>query len=524
MSDDLQTLIGKVRTQATGNNNRQQPNLTNTLGLDLVPPQARDLEEAVLGAMLLDKEAVATIIDILKPECFYVEGHQAVYQAMLDLFNKSQPIDLLTVTEQLRKNATIDQAGGSMGVSMLTRRVGASAHLEHHAHIIIEKHILRQLIQVSNLISREAFENTTDVFDLLNKAERELFVITERNINRKVRPINNLVHEALQRMEELRHKEDGLSGVPSGFTQLDRITAGWQKSDLIILAARPGMGKTSFVLSMARNVAVDFKRPVAIFSLEMPAVQLVNRLISGETGINLEKLRRGDMQEFEWIQLYQKIDPLTQAPIFIDDTPSINIFELRAKCRRMVMQHKVELIIIDYLQLMSGGQEGRNTNREQEISFISRSLKSIAKELEVPIIALSQLNRAVESRSGEKRPQLSDLRESGSIEQDADMVTFLYRPDYYEMNKDGGGAEQTGLTEVIISKHRNGSTGKVNIQFIAKFARFVDLDENELFVGVDPLLSGDGVVTMQSKGNGNILSTNGGNNLPPLPPDDEVPF
>jgi replicative DNA helicase len=270
MSDDLQTLIGKVRTQATGNNNRQQPNLTNTLGLDLVPPQARDLEEAVLGAMLLDKEAVATIIDILKPECFYVEGHQAVYQAMLDLFNKSQPIDLLTVTEQLRKNATIDQAGGSMGVSMLTRRVGASAHLEHHAHIIIEKHILRQLIQVSNLISREAFENTTDVFDLLNKAERELFVITERNINRKVRPINNLVHEALQRMEELRHKEDGLSGVPSGFTQLDRITAGWQKSDLIILAARPGMGKTSFVLSMARNVAVDFKRPVAIFSLEMP--------------------------------------------------------------------------------------------------------------------------------------------------------------------------------------------------------------------------------------------------------------
>ncbi len=376
-----------------------------------VQPQARALEEAVLGALMLDKDALPIVIDILSSKSFYIEAHQQIYKAICNLFEESSPVDLLTVTEELKKMGVLDSIGGPYYLVELTNRVASSANIEYHARIISQKFIQRELIRVSTETIRDAYEDTTDVFDLLDKAEQGLFEITQQNLSRGYLGMNTLVNMAIKQFEELSKKSDGLTGVPSGFTALDRVTSGWQPSDLIIVAARPGMGKTSFTLAVAKNAALDFNMGVAFFSLEMSSVQLVNRLISMETQISSEKLRKGNLEEYEWQQLYAQVDKLGKVPIFIDDTPGISIFELRAKCRRLKMQHDIQMVVIDYLQLMTGGGDNKGGNREQEISMISRGLKALAKEINVPVIALSQLSRAVETRGGSKRPMLSDLRE-----------------------------------------------------------------------------------------------------------------
>ncbi len=441
-----------------------------------VPPQAVDLEEAVLGAMMLEKDAVAAVIDILKPEVFYKEAHQKIFEAIKDLFARSEPVDILTVTNELKSNGVLEMVGGPYYITMLTSRIASAANVEFHARIILQKHIQRELINISSEIIKDAFEETTDVFDLLDKAEQSLFTVSETNLRRNWEDMSALIKQAIEDIESAKDSESHLRGVPSGFVSLDRITSGWQKSDLIILAARPSMGKTALALTMARNIAVDFNKPVAIFSLEMSSVQLVIRLIASETELKSEKLKKGNLADFEWEQLHDKIKNLINAKIFIDDTPALTIFELRAKCRRLKQQHNIEMVFVDYLQLMSGGGDNRG-NREQEISQISRSLKALAKELDIPVLALSQLSRAVETRPGQsKRPILSDLRESGAIEQDADLVLFIYRPEYYSIYEDENGNSTQRMAEVIIAKHRNGPTGEVKLRFVDTFARFEDYE------------------------------------------------
>lgn len=497
--NDIKTII-----KSGFSNNRFKKNsgdLTSLL-FDKLPPQARDLEEVVLGGMMLNKDAVVQVIDILKPDSFYLEAHKYIYEAIFELFSKSQPVDILTVTEQLRKKGVLENIGGAYYVAQLTSRVASTANIEHHARIVAEKYILRELITTSNQIIKNAYEDTTDVFELLDAAEQNLFKIAEQNLRRSYDSMPSLVAQALKNLEHIRDHEDTVYGVPSGFVDLDRITAGWQKSDLIILAARPAMGKTAFALNLARNAALDYNKPIAVFSLEMSSLQLVNRLIASETGIGSDKLKRADLKDYEWQQLTTQLDKLSDAPIFIDDTPAINIFELRAKCRRLKMQHDVQLIVIDYLQLMSGNAEGRGGNREQEISAISRALKSIAKELSVPVIALSQLSREVEKRTTDKRPQLSDLRESGAIEQDADMVLFLYRPAYYGFTEDEQGNDVRDVTEVIIAKHRNGALDKVKLKFEPRFTRFKNADNFDSNANSESLSPINEILTLKSKMNG----------------------
>ena len=441
------------------------------------PPQALALEEAVLGALMLDRDAMSNVLDILQAESFYHEAHKLIYKAILRLFEQSKPVDMLTVTQELRTTGELEAAGGPAYIVELTEKVASSANIEYHARIVAQKYIQRELINVSNKIIRDAYEDTTDVFDLLDTAEQGLFDIAEKNMSRSYETMGSLASKALKQLEELKNREDGLTGVPTGFTDIDRLTSGWQPSDLIILAARPGMGKTSFVLSLARNASADFGRGVAIFSLEMSALQLAQRIISMEAEVSSQKLRNGQLEDYEWQQLQSAIERISEAPIYIDDTPGINIFEIRAKCRRLKMQHDISLVIIDYLQLMSGGGENAKGNREQEVSAISRALKMLAKELNVPVIALSQLSRAVEVRGGSKRPQLSDLRESGSIEQDADMVSFIYRPEYYQILEDEEGQSLKGIAELIIAKNRHGALDTIKMRFTADFARFSDLDD-----------------------------------------------
>jgi replicative DNA helicase len=443
-----------------------------------LPPQAVELEEAVLGALMLDKNAVAEVIDLLQPESFYYDSHQKIFKAIHTLFHQTQPIDILTVTQQLRKSGDLELAGGAYYITQLTNRVASAANIEYHSRIVLQKFIQRELIRISSDIIKDAYEETSDVLELLDRAERNLFSIAESNIRRKYEDMHSLISKAIKEVEIASKQESGVTGVPSGFTELDRVTAGWQKSDLIIVAARPGMGKTAFTLSLAKNAAVKFNKPVAFFSLEMSSIQLVNRMIAAETEISTEKLRKGELADYEWQQLNMKVTPLTNAPIFIDDTPALSVFELRAKCRRLASEKKISLIIIDYLQLMTGGGDNKNGNREQEISHISRSLKSIAKELSVPIIALSQLSRAVESRAGQsKRPQLSDLRESGAIEQDADMVMFIYRPEYYGLTETEDNLPTANLAEIIVAKNRNGALKTVNLKFIGHLTKFTDMNE-----------------------------------------------
>ena len=449
-----------------------------------VPPQAKDLEEAVLGAIMLEKTAFDTVVEILKPECFYVDAHQRIFSAMQSLSNKSQPIDILTVVEELRSREELEMVGGPYYVTKLTNTVVSAANIDAHARIILQKFIQRELIRISGEIISDAYEDSTDVFDLLDDAESKLFEITNNHLRKDYNSIDTILVNTIKRIEDLRQRNEDVTGVPSGFAGLDRVTYGWQNTDLIILAARPAVGKTAFALNLARNAAMHPSKPtpVAMFSLEMSAGQLVQRILSAESEIWLEKIARGKMEEYEMKQLYARgIQRLSQAPLFIDDTPALNIFELRAKSRRLKNKHNIGLIIIDYLQLMSGTGENRNANREQEISNISRNLKSLAKELNVPIIALSQLSRAVEQRGakeGSRIPQLSDLRESGAIEQDADMVMFLYRPEYYDINSNAEGENIRGLTEVKIAKHRNGSLETVKLKALLHIQKFINWDED----------------------------------------------
>ena len=442
-----------------------------------IPPQAIDIEQVVLGAMMLEKEALNDTINIITKDSFYDPRHQFIYGAMHDLFANTMPVDLITVTDRLQKNGELEAAGGVAYIAQLTNRVASSAHIEFHSRIIAEKFIKRELIKVSSEIIRDAYDETIDVFELMNKAESNLFQIAESNMTKQASTMQNIVGQAISEIEKARNNPDGISGTPSGFHELDKITSGWQKSDMIVIAARPGMGKTALVLSMARNTAVDYNMGVAVFSLEMSAVQLVKRLIAGEARIDSEKLRKGNLAEHEFQQLHSRITALSAAPIFIDDTAAISIFDFRAKCRRLKAQHDIQLVIIDYLQLMTAKDGKGSGNREQEISTISRSIKEIAKELNIPIIALAQLSRSVEQRGGDKKPILSDLRESGAIEQDADIVSFIYRPDYYGIVKDDDGNSNNGIGEIIIAKHRNGKTDRVRLRFVPEYARFENLTQ-----------------------------------------------
>lgn len=443
-----------------------------------IPPQAIDLEEVVIGAMMIDKKGVDEVIDILHPDVFYKDAHRFIYEAIFKLFETSEPVDLLTVSSQLKKDGKLEAAGGDFYLIKLTQKVASSAHIEFHARIILQKYIQRSLIKISSEIIQEAYEDATDVFDLLDTAEAKLYDVTQGNLKRSAETAQNLVIQAKKRIEEIANKE-GLSGVPSGFDKLDKLTSGWQPSDLIIVAARPGMGKTALTLSMARNMAVNHNIPVAFFSLEMSSVQLITRLISSETGLSSEKLRTGKLEKHEWEQLNVKVKALENAPLFIDDTPSLSIFDLRAKARRLASQHGIRMIVIDYLQLMTAGGSQKGGNREQEISTISRNLKALAKELNCPVIALSQLSRAVETRGGSKRPILSDLRESGAIEQDADIVAFIYRPEYYKIDEwdDDERTPTAGQGEFIVAKHRNGGLENIRLKFIGQLGKFDNLDD-----------------------------------------------
>ncbi|MBD5245230.1 MAG: replicative DNA helicase [Barnesiella sp.] len=442
-------------------------------------PRDVEIEAAVLGALMLEKDAYTEVCDILKPESFYEPAHQTIYAAVQTLGASQEPIDMLTVTEALRQMGQLDKVGGPMYIAELTSRVASGAHVEYHARIVAQKYLARELIRFSSEIESKAFDESNDVDDLLQEAEGKLFEISQRNVKKDVTQIDPVIQQALEQIQNAANRTSGLSGLETGYHDLDRITSGWQNSDLIIIAARPAMGKTAFVLSMAKNMAVNYNTPIAVFSLEMSNVQLLNRLISNACELEGEKIKSGRLTEMEWDQLMSRIKHLYGAPLFIDDTPSLSIFELRTKARRLVREHQVAMIIIDYLQLMnaSGMKFG---SREQEVSMISRSLKQLAKELNIPIIALSQLNRQVENRTDGKKPQLSDLRESGAIEQDADIVCFIHRPEYYlKSGVDAEGRDIRGKAEFIIAKHRSGSTADVDMRFRSKFARFENWTEND---------------------------------------------
>ncbi len=443
-----------------------------------VPPHDKDVEEAVLGGLMLEKDAYPTVCDLLRPETFYEPANQKIYEAIQALGAAQLPIDMLTVTEQLRKENTLDEVGGVPFIAELTSRVASAANIEWHARILAQQYLSRELISFASQVTNNAFDSTLDVDDVLQQAEGRLFELSQRNVKKEVVQIDPIISQAIESIQTAANRESGLSGLNTGFPELDKMTSGWQNSDLIIIAARPAMGKTAMVLSMCKNMAVNYSTHVAIFSLEMSKLQLVNRLIQNVCEIEGEKIKSGRLSEVEWQQLMTRIKNLYSAPIFIDDSPGLSILELRTKARRLVREKGVQFIVIDYLQLMNASGM-RFGSREQEVSMISRSLKELAKELNIPIVALSQLNRSVESRSEDKRPQLSDLRESGAIEQDADIVCFIHRPEYYlhgQAYEDA--ADKRGLAEFIIAKHRSGAVGDVNLRFRAKYARFENWTDN----------------------------------------------
>ncbi|MDO4762976.1 MAG: replicative DNA helicase [Flavobacteriaceae bacterium] len=440
-----------------------------------LPPNALEFEKLIIGSCLIDKKGLDETVDLLSPEVFYDPRHQEIFRAIVNLFNGNKPVDLMTVIQELKRTEKLNVAGGDHYIIELSMGVSSSAHAEYYARVISEKHILRSLINISANVIDESYKESTDVFELLDKAEQGFFEVTNGTIKKGFDTASSLVKAAIDKIKSLKDKE-GLSGIPSGFKDIDKETGGWQPSDLIIIAARPAMGKTAFILSMARNITVQHQIPMALFSLEMSSVQLITRMIASETEISSEKLRKGQMSDEEWQRLFENVAELENAPLFIDETPSLSIFDFRAKCRRLVMQHKVKVIMVDYLQLMTANSgKGGAGNREQEIATISRSLKAIAKELNVPVIALSQLSRTVESRPN-KRPQLSDLRESGAIEQDADIVSFIYRPEYYKLEVWEDETPCKNQAELIIAKHRNGAVTDVRLSFQSHIAKFSDLD------------------------------------------------
>ena len=453
-----------------------------------VPPQAVELEEAVLGALMLERDSIIAVQEYITADTFYTEEHRIIYKAIETLSAELKPIDLYTVTEQLKVRGELKKVGGAAYLAQLTQKVGSAANVEFHAKIIAQKYVQRELIRSATEIQRRSYDEDQDVTDLIGFAEGEIFKVAEGHVKRSVQNAKDILAKALMQIEEASKNTSAFNGVPSGFMALDRVTMGWQPSDLVIIAARPSMGKTAFVLSMARNMAIDHQAPVAFFSLEMSAVQLMMRLIVAETGLYSNDIKSGRLTPEQWRHLESATKPLGTAPLYIDDTPALSVFEFRSKARRLKIHNDIKIIIIDYLQLMTGNQDSKsNGNREQEVAFISRTLKAIAKELNVPMIALSQLSRATEQRGGSKRPQLSDLRESGAIEQDADIVAFIHRPEYYGMNIDENGSPTAGLAEIILAKHRNGAVCDVKLRFLKDQARFADMEADEGSTAADPM-------------------------------------
>lgn len=437
-----------------------------------VPPQAVDVEMAVLGGMLLDKEAIAKGLEILDESAFYKPAHQQIFAAMIGLFERSEPVDLITLIEELRRRGQLDKIGGEFYLTELTTKVTTAANIEFHSHIVLEKALMRQLIASSSEVASRAFNETEDALNLLDEAEQRIFQISEKRMKKNFVSMNTAVHSTMELLESIHGKHSGITGVPAGFTEMDNLTGGFQKSDLIIVAGRPSQGKTALVLSIARNASVVHNVPIGFFSLEMSVQQLVMRLICAEARVDAHSVRTGRLPEDEWKKLSTSVGRLYKAKIFIDDTPALGVLEIRAKARRLKAEHNVGMIVVDYLQLMQGPKNAQS--REQEISNISRSLKALAKELDIPVIALSQLNRAVEAR-GDKRPVLADLRESGAIEQDADVVMFVHRPEMYGIEKDENGNSTEGMSEIILGKQRNGPTGSVRLAFVKQYARFENL-------------------------------------------------
>ena len=478
-------------------------------------PQATDIERVVLGALMIDKDAFSIIAELIRPETFYEPRHQKIFTAIQTLNMEDKPVDFMTVTEELKHLGTLDDVGGIPYIMELTQRVASSAHIEYHAHILAQKFLMRQLITYSSRIQEMAFDDTVDPEAVMQEAEGRLFEISQKNMKSDYTQIDPVLKRAMDTLQRAAQNTSGLTGVPTGYTKLDDMTAGWQKSDLVIIAGRPAMGKTSFALSLAKNIAVDYQIPIAFFSLEMSDEQLANRLMSNICEISGKKIQNGQLSNDEWDRLDKNIRKLMGAPIYIDDTAGLSIFELRTKARRLVREQGVKIIMIDYLQLMNANGM-RFGNRQEEVSTISRSLKGLAKELNIPILALSQLNRGVESREGNegKRPQLSDLRESGAIEQDADMVLFVHRPEYYRIYEDDKGRDLRGMAQIIIAKYRKGGTGDVTLRFRGDYTRFEDPEDN--------------YIAPVSETGGEIVGSrmnSASDDMPFAPPDDrEVPF
>ena len=514
----------------TSNNSRrtrqsQQP-IDNTYAH--VQPQAPDVERAVIGALLIDKDAYSVVCEMLYPESFYDPRHQLIYAAIRDLSMKEQPVDVLTVTEQLARSGTLTEAGTPAYIAEISSRVASSAHIEYHARIVAQKFLARQLIQFASDVETKAFDETIDVDDLMQHAEGALFELSQKNMKKDYTQIDPIIAQAMKVIQEAAKNTDGLTGIPSGYHALDDKTSGWQASDLVVIAGRPAMGKTAFALSMAKHIAADYKVPVAFFSLEMSNQQLVNRLLSNACEIEGKKILNGQLQPDEWNRLDKRVNTLLGAPLYIDDTPGLSVFELRTKARRLVREHGVKMIMVDYLQLMNANGM-RFSNRQEEVSTISRSLKGLAKELDIPILALSQLNRGVEARDGleGKRPQLSDLRESGAIEQDADMVIFVHRPEYYHIYQDENGRDLHGMAQIIIAKHRKGATGDVLLTFRGELTRFENPEDSNLGHRA-PRDRGGEIIGSKINGSASANMPDEGFDDPfansPLPPVDKVPY
>nr|QIM10112.1 replicative DNA helicase [uncultured Prevotella sp.] len=467
-----------ANTSNTTRKRKPQQAIDTTLGH--LPPQAVDVEKVVLGALMIDADAFSIVSEILAPETFYEPRHQKIYRAIQALNMKEQPVDMVTVCEELKHEGTHDEVGAPTYIIDLTQSVASSANVEYHSHILAQKYMARQLISYASNVETKAFDEAQDVDELMQEAEGSLFELSQRNMRQDYTQIDPVVVQARDLILKAANNTGGITGVPTGYTEFDKVTSGWQPSDLIIIAGRPAMGKTSFALSLAKNIAIDNHDPVAFFSLEMNNVQLVNRLISNVCSVPGSKILNGQLTQDEWSRFDNHIGKLMGAPLYVDDTPGLSVFELRTKARRLVREKGVKVIMIDYLQLMNANGMKFNS-RQEEVSTISRSLKGLAKELDIPIIALSQLSRAVEQRPGEegKRPQLSDLRESGAIEQDADMVIFVHRPEYYRIFEDAQGNSLKGMALICIAKHRKGATKDVTLSFKGEYTRFANPDEHD---------------------------------------------
>ncbi len=501
--------------------NNTKPNSKREIKIDStyghLQPQAPEIERIVLGALMIDKDAFSIVSELLVPETFYEPRNQKIYEAIRTLNMNENPVDVATVINQLQKNGTLEDVGGPAYLVELSSHVASSAHIEYHAHILAQKYLARQLISFSSRVETKAFDETVDVDELMQEAEGSLFEISQRNMKQDYTQIDPVIQQAVEILQNAAQNSGGMTGIPTGYTGLDEKTSGWQKSDLVIIAGRPAMGKTSFALSVAKNIAVDYHEPIAFFSLEMNNVQLVNRLISNTCEIAGSKILNGQLTPDEWERLDKNLRRLIGAPLYVDDTPGLSVFELRTKARRLVREKGVKIIMIDYLQLMNANGM-KFGSRQEEVSTISRSLKGLAKEWDIPILALSQLNRTVENREGleGKRPQLSDLRESGAIEQDADMVLFVHRPEYYHIFTDERGNDLHGMAQIIIAKHRKGATGDVLLTFKGEFTRFQNPEESSM----SPMAGNPEGEIIGSK-----MNSDAPFDIPPVPMvDNTVPF